>query len=86
MNGRNLYPNDIESVLEETPGIRRGCVAAFGIDDGIERIIAIAEVRAKEDFNTIYTTMRRNVASMYGVEIYEIVLIQVIYNSVYNIK
>jgi acyl transferase domain-containing protein/predicted naringenin-chalcone synthase/acyl carrier protein len=77
INGRNVYPNDIESVLEDTPGLRRGCIAAFGIEDqGVEKIVVVAEVKTKDNFSEIYSQMRRNVASMYGVEIHEILLIK----------
>jgi 1-acyl-sn-glycerol-3-phosphate acyltransferase len=47
--GRNLYPHEVEEVVGDIPGIRRGCVAAFGMADpeaGTERLIVIAESRA----------------------------------------
>ena len=31
--GRNLYPQEVEEVVGDIPGIRKGCVAAFGIAD-----------------------------------------------------
>ncbi len=46
--GRNLYPQEIEEVAASIPGIRRGCVAAFGIADsksGTERLVIVAETR-----------------------------------------
>jgi fatty-acyl-CoA synthase len=49
--GRNLYPQEIEDVVGGVPGIRRGCVAAFGVADpalGTERLVVIAESRATE--------------------------------------
>ena len=44
--GRNLYPSVIEELISEVPGIRRGCVIAFGAQDkesGTEKIIIVAE-------------------------------------------
>ncbi len=44
--GRNLVPQEIEDVVGGIDGIRKGCVAAFGIADetsGTERLIVLAE-------------------------------------------
>ncbi len=44
--GRNLYPHEIEEVVGQLTGIRRGCVAAFGCLDhksGTERLVVLAE-------------------------------------------
>jgi 1-acyl-sn-glycerol-3-phosphate acyltransferase len=46
--GRNLYPQEIEDLVGGIPGIRRGCVAAFGVGDpgiGTERLVVVAETR-----------------------------------------
>ncbi|MBI4608699.1 MAG: AMP-binding protein [Candidatus Rokubacteria bacterium] len=46
--GRNLYPQEVEEVVGNIPGIRKGCVAAFGIADpaiGTERLVVVAESR-----------------------------------------
>ena len=48
MGGRNLYPQEVEEVVGEVPGVRRGCVAAFGVSDqrlGTEKLVVIAETR-----------------------------------------
>jgi 1-acyl-sn-glycerol-3-phosphate acyltransferase len=48
--GRNLYPQEIEEVVGGIPGIRKGCVAAFGLPDadtGTERLVVVAETREK---------------------------------------
>ncbi len=44
--GRHLYPQEIEEVIADIPGIRRGGVAVFGVPDpltGTERVIVVAE-------------------------------------------
>ena len=49
--GRNLYPQEIEELVGGISGIRRGCVAAFGVHDvaiGTERLIVIAETRERD--------------------------------------
>jgi len=46
--GRNLYPQEIEEVVGDVPGIRKGCVAAFGVaepETGTERLVVVAESR-----------------------------------------
>ena len=46
--GRNLYPQEVEEVAGDVPGIRKGCVAAFGVADpemGTERLVVVAESR-----------------------------------------
>jgi fatty-acyl-CoA synthase len=48
-SGRNIIPQEIEAAAAETPGVRKGCVAAFGALDsatGTERLIVVAETRA----------------------------------------
>jgi 1-acyl-sn-glycerol-3-phosphate acyltransferase len=49
--GRNLYPPEIEDLVGAVPGVRRGCVAAFGVPDaavGTERLVIIAETRSRD--------------------------------------
>jgi fatty-acyl-CoA synthase len=46
--GRNIYPQEVEEAVAEVPGVRRGCVAAFGVQDakaGTERLVVVAEAR-----------------------------------------
>jgi 1-acyl-sn-glycerol-3-phosphate acyltransferase len=48
--GRNLYPQEVEDVVGGIPGIRKGCVAAFGVHDpsvGTERLVVVAETRRR---------------------------------------
>jgi len=50
VGGRNLHPNDIEGRLGELPGIRTGCVAAFGVDEqGTQKLVVLAESRQARD-------------------------------------
>ncbi|MFZ2314186.1 MAG: AMP-binding protein [Gammaproteobacteria bacterium] len=46
--GRNLYPVEIEELVGAVPGIRQGCVAAFGVTDakrGTEQLVVVAETK-----------------------------------------
>ncbi|MEL6789998.1 MAG: fatty acyl-AMP ligase [Pseudomonadota bacterium] len=46
INGRNIWPQDIEWATETVESVRQGGVAAFSIDDGSgERIVVVAECR-----------------------------------------
>jgi 1-acyl-sn-glycerol-3-phosphate acyltransferase len=44
--GRNIYPYEVEEAVGNLPGVRKGCVAAFGSSDAVartERLVVIAE-------------------------------------------
>ncbi|MEW5979530.1 MAG: AMP-binding protein [Acidobacteriota bacterium] len=46
--GRNLYPQEIEELAAQIDGVRRGCVAAFGVADektGSESLVVVVETR-----------------------------------------
>ena len=46
--GRNMYPQEVEELVGSLPGVRKGCVAVFGLHDpelGTERLVVIAETR-----------------------------------------
>ena len=46
--GRNLVPQEIEEIAGSVEGVRKGCVAAFGVADealGTERLVVVAETR-----------------------------------------
>jgi 1-acyl-sn-glycerol-3-phosphate acyltransferase len=48
--GHNLYPHEIEDMVARVPGVRKGCVVAFGAADsaaGTERLVIVAESREK---------------------------------------
>lgn len=48
--GRNLVAAEIEEAASEVPGVRKGCVAAFGITEGrsgTEQVVIVAETKAR---------------------------------------
>jgi len=68
--GRNLYPQEIEEIAGRVPGVRTGCVAAFGAPDarsGTERLVVAAEVRDMADAKRIVAEIAREVDSEMGV-------------------
>jgi 1-acyl-sn-glycerol-3-phosphate acyltransferase len=49
--GRNIYPYELERLVGELEGIRKGCVAVFPSDDpnsGTERLVVVAESRERD--------------------------------------
>jgi 1-acyl-sn-glycerol-3-phosphate acyltransferase len=49
--GRNIYPHEAEALVATVAGVRKGCVAAFGVADtevGTERLVVVAETRETE--------------------------------------
>ena len=49
--GRHIYPQEIEEAIAQIPGIRKGCVAVFGVADrasGTERVVILAESRESD--------------------------------------
>jgi 1-acyl-sn-glycerol-3-phosphate acyltransferase len=50
--GRNLYPYELEEAVGAIPGVRRGCVAVFGVPvagQGTEKLVVVAESREADD-------------------------------------
>ena len=53
--GHNLHPAELEAAVGEVPGIRKGCVAVFGVPDvrdATERVVVVAETRESEESRT----------------------------------
>ncbi len=49
--GRNFYPYDLEFAVGSLAGVRKGCVAAFGVIDsmkGQEKLVVVAETRERD--------------------------------------
>ncbi len=50
--GRNFYPHEAEALAGRVPGVRTGCVAAFGVTDaerGTEQFVIVAETRVTDE-------------------------------------
>jgi len=52
VGGKNVYPQDLEELAMEVPGVHAGRVSAFGIfneEEGTEDVVIVAEVDTKDD-------------------------------------
>lgn len=68
--GRNLYPHEIENVVGRVPGVRAGCVVAFGAPDeasGTEKLVVVAEARDNTQAAGITREITRAVSESLGI-------------------
>ncbi|MGE5616487.1 MAG: AMP-binding protein [Bacillota bacterium] len=57
--GQHIHPQEIEAAVGGVPGVRRGCVAVFGVADAVtatEKVVVLAETRLVDD--TACSTLR----------------------------
>jgi 1-acyl-sn-glycerol-3-phosphate acyltransferase len=78
--GRNLVPQEIEEVAATVEGIRKGCVAAFGVDHprlGTESLVVVAETREldKDRREALAAAVTDRVATAIGVPPDEVALV-----------
>ncbi|HET7840926.1 MAG TPA: AMP-binding protein, partial [Terriglobia bacterium] len=71
-SGRNIVPQEVEAAAAEVPGVRRGCIAAFGLTDqgtGTERLVVAAETRSTraDELEKIETAVIEKIDSMLGI-------------------
>ena len=62
--GRNITPQEAEEIAGAVAGVRKGCVAAFGVHDpaiGTERFVLVAETRLTDE--PAREALRRDVAA-----------------------
>jgi fatty-acyl-CoA synthase len=75
IRGRNFYPNDIEWVVSELPGVRRGNVVAFGTDvNGEEQLVVAAEGFGSEA-ETLKDAIARAVLESFSLAAHEVVIV-----------
>lgn len=77
IGGRNIYPQDIEKVTGEVPGVRTGNVIAFGTEGrlGAQNIIVVAEARA-DNLDELQRTITNVVTDAVGVPPKQVVLVE----------
>jgi acyl carrier protein len=81
IRGRNLYPQDIEAVVEGShPALRPGCCAAFSLNDEQgERLIIVQEIERHHqnwEKTAIIQAIRQRVAAEFDVEVSTIALLR----------
>jgi fatty-acyl-CoA synthase len=67
VGGKNVYPQDLESLAYEVPGIHAGRAVAFGVEDpeaGTEEVVIIAEVDTDDpdERQKIADALRRHIS------------------------
>ena len=67
VGGKNVYPQDLESLAYEVPGIHAGRAVAFGVEDekaGTEEVVIVAEVDTDDpaERQEIADALRRHVS------------------------
>jgi 1-acyl-sn-glycerol-3-phosphate acyltransferase len=70
--GRNICAQEVEEAAGDAPGIRKGCIAAFGIHDpaiGTERLVVVAETRERDRtrWDALRTGVQERVTAAIGV-------------------
>lgn len=80
VQGRNLYPHDVEKEVARVPGVRRGRVAVFGVRStelGTEGLVVAPEVVLEPDDDPVRcaAAVRRRVVEGFGVAPHDVVLL-----------
>lgn len=81
LRGKKFDPSDFEPALFEIEDLRKGCFAAFGVDDtaaGTQKIVILSEVREpmERDIDSIVGDVRTATMEHLGVNVADVVLVQ----------
>jgi fatty-acyl-CoA synthase len=72
LNGRNIWPQDIEWAVEQLEAVRSGDVAAFAVetDDGEDKVIVMVECRASDarELEQLRAMVARRVREVAGID------------------
>jgi fatty-acyl-CoA synthase len=75
IRGRNFYPTDIEWVVSELPGVRRGNVVAFGVDvAGEEQLVICAEAFQSEAAG-LTEAITQAIAAQVGLSVHKVEIV-----------
>jgi len=78
VGGKNIYPNDLEAIANEVPGVRPGRAVAFGVPDhrlGTEKAVMVCEVQPSSDHDSarkIEWELRRRIAQETEVTLHDV--------------
>lgn len=81
VGGKNIYPNDLETIANEVPGVRPGRAVAFGVPDprlGTDEVVMVCEVGAAagpEETRRIESELRRRIAQQTEVTLHDVRLL-----------
>mgnify|MGYP003344684755 CR=1 FL=1 len=80
LNGRNIYPQDLEVVVEAShPMVRHGGCVAFSVEvDEVERLFIVLEVDRQQDLRAeeVATAIRVALAERFEVPVWGVVLVR----------
>jgi len=79
--GHNIYPEEVEALASEIQGVRKGCVASFGVNDpnaAGEKFVIVAEIKPnhQQDDETLKRKIAQRVGQISAVAPDEVVLVQ----------
>jgi len=81
VGGKNIYPNDLEAVANEVPGVHPGRAVAFGVPDprlGTDEVVMVCEVSGSagpEETRRIESELGRRIAQQTEVTLHDVRLI-----------
>lgn len=75
VRGRNFYPNDIEGVVGELPGVRRGNVVAFGVDVNGEEQLAVAAEGFASEADALKDAITKVINESFSLAVREVVIV-----------
>jgi fatty-acyl-CoA synthase len=75
IRGRNFYPQDIEWVVSELPGVRRGNVVAFGVDVGGEEQLVVCAEAFQADAAGLTDAIAGAVTGQLGLSVHRIEIV-----------
>jgi acyl-CoA synthetase (AMP-forming)/AMP-acid ligase II len=80
LHGKKFDPSDFERPLLQVEGLRKGCFAAFGVDDttlGTQRLVIVSETRndCQVDEADILKSVKSTITEQVGVTVDELVLL-----------
>lgn len=80
VGGKNIYPQDIEAIVNDIPGVYPGRVVAFAIPDarlGTEAVVVVCEVETTDsDVRTeIERVIRTSIAQQIDITLYDVLLV-----------
>jgi fatty-acyl-CoA synthase len=75
VRGRNFYPNDLEWVVSELPGVRRGNVVAFGLEVKGEEHVVVAAEASSSDAEVLKDAIGKAVLEAFSLAVHEAVIV-----------
>jgi fatty-acyl-CoA synthase len=75
VRGRNFYPSDLEWVVSEMPGVRRGNVVAFSAEIGGEEQLVITAEGMSTEAEALKTAIAQRIVADFALTAHEVVIV-----------